>query len=84
MIEVEVVEKGGSKEKYISAKQITSIQGIQQKTKFSNLEHGCNDFVYRIAAQIRADSRYVIGDKCVKDNHGNLSVTTDAKKEAWK
>ena len=43
-----------------------------------------NDFVQKIAAQIRADSRDVIGDKCIKDDHGNLSVTTDAKKEAWK
>ena len=79
------MKQGGSKEDYILAKRIAKRSVYDAKLtaeelKSSNLEHGRNDFVYKIAAQIHVDSRDVIADKCIKDDHGNLSVTTDAKK----
>ena len=33
---------------------------------------------------MRSDDQDVVGDKCVKDNSGNLSIDNEAKKVAWK
>ena len=36
--------------------------------------------IYKIAKQTRNDNQDVIGDKCVKDDFGNLTIDIDAKK----
>ena len=33
---------------------------------------------------MKMDNRDVVGDKCIKDDTGNLSLTTESKKAAWK
>ena len=51
--------------------------------KFSDLKPGMND-IFKISKQLRSDDQDVVGDKCVKDNSGNLSIDNEAKKVAWK
>ena len=40
--------------------------------------------IFKIAKQLRKDNQDVVGDKCVKDDSGNLSFDNEAKKVAWK
>ena len=42
------------------------------------------DDIFKIAKQLRKDNQDVVGDKCVKDDSGNLSFDNEAKKVAWK
>ena len=42
------------------------------------------DDIFRLAKQMRRDNQDVIGEKCVKDDSGNLSLDDEAKKVAWK
>ena len=42
------------------------------------------DDIFKIAKQLRKDNQDVVGDKCVKDDLGNLSFDNEAKKVAWK
>ena len=48
-----------------------------------DLKPGMND-IFKIAKQLRKDNQDVVGDKCVKDDSGNLSIDNEAKKVAWK
>ena len=43
-----------------------------------------DDGVFRVARNIRQINQDIIGEKCVKDDGGNLSTSDDAKKVAWK
>ena len=40
--------------------------------------------ILKISEQLRSDNQDVVGDKCVKDDSGNLSIDNKAKKVAWK
>ena len=79
---------GGSKEPYLAAKR-ASKQGVfvakkaAKEKHFSNLKLGENG-VFRLARQMRQTNQDIIGDKCVKDDVGNLSTSDEAKKAAWK
>ena len=42
------------------------------------------DDIFKIAKQLRKDNQDVVGDKCVKNDSGNLSFDNEAKKVAWK
>ena len=42
------------------------------------------DDIFKIAKQLRKDNQDVVGDKCAKDDSGNLSFDNEAKKVAWK
>ena len=42
------------------------------------------DDIFKIAKQLRKGNQDVVGDKCVKDDSGNLSLDNEAKKVAWK
>ena len=54
-----------------------------KEKKFSDLKPGMDD-IFKIAKQLRKDNQDVVGDKCVKDDSGNLSFDNEAKKVAWK
>ena len=54
-----------------------------EEKKFSDLKPGMDD-IFKIAKQLRKDNQDVVGDKCVKDDSGNLSFDNEAKKVAWK
>ena len=42
-----------------------------EEKKFSDLKPGMDD-IFKIAKQLRKDNQDVVGDKCVKDDSGNL------------
>ena len=42
------------------------------------------DDIFKIVKQLRKDNQDVVGEKCVKDDSGNLSFDNEAKKVAWK
>ena len=54
-----------------------------EEKKFSDLKPGMDD-IFKIAKQLRKDNQDVVGDKCVKDDLGNLSFDNEAKKVACK
>ena len=54
-----------------------------EEKKFSDLKPGM-DAIFKIAKQLRKDNQDAVGDKCVKDDSGNLSFDNEAKKVAWK
>ena len=54
-----------------------------EEKKFSDLKPGMDD-IFKIAKQLRKDNQDVVGDKCVKDDSGDLSFDNEAKKVAWK
>ena len=79
---------GGSKEPYLAAKRaskrgVFAAKKAAEELRFSNLKPGDNS-VFRLARQMRQVNQDIIGDKCVKDDSGNLSTTDEAKKVAWK
>ena len=91
-------KQGGGKEQYLQAKRnakrtvYTAKKTAEEKTaeektaeekKFSDLKPGMDD-IFKIAKQLRKDNQDVVGDKCVKDDSGNLSFDNEAKKVAWK
>ena len=43
--------------------------------KLEDLKPGMNEN-FKISKQLRSDNQDVVGDKCVKDGSGNLSITT--------
>ena len=52
-----------------------------EEEKFANLKPGMND-IFKMAKQMRQDNQDVTGEKCVKDDSGNLSMDDNAKKKA--
>ena len=40
--------------------------------------------IFKIPKKLRSENQGVLGDKCVKDDSGNLSIDNKAKKVAWK
>ena len=40
--------------------------------------------IFKIKKQLKSDNQDVVGDKCVKDDTGNLSIDNKTKKVAWK
>ena len=47
--------------------------------KLEDLKPGMNEN-FKISKQLRSDNQDVVGDKCVKDGSGNLSINNKAKK----
>ena len=54
-----------------------------EEKKCKNMKLG-NDTVFRIASQMRKTNQDVVGDKCIRNDDGELSVSDDAKKQTWK
>ena len=81
-------KQGGGKEQYLQAKRnakrtVYTEKKTAEEKKFSDLKPGMDD-IFKIAKQLRKDNQDVVGDKCVKDDSGNLSFDNEAKKVAWK
>ena len=81
-------KKGGSKDPYLTAKRtarrkIWEAKQNAEASKFQDVDSN-RDMIYRIVKQMRAENQDVLGDKCVKDDNGNLSFCDEAKKAAWK
>ena len=81
-------KQGGGKEQYLQAKRnakrtVYTAKKTAEEKKFSDLKPGMDD-IFKIAKQLRKDNQDVVGDKCVKDDSGNLSFDNEAKKVAWK
>ena len=81
-------KQGGGKEQYLQAKRnakrtVYTAKKIAEEKKFSDLKPGMDD-IFKIAKQLRKDNQDVVGDKCVKDDSGNLSFDNEAKKVVWK
>ena len=73
---------------YLQAKRnakrtVYTAKKTAEEKKFSDLKPGMDD-IFKIAKQLRKDNQDVVGDKCVKDDSGNLSFDNEAKKVAWK
>ena len=70
-------KQGGGKEQYLQAKQnakrtVYTAKKTAEEKKFSDQKPGMDD-IFKIAKQLRKDNQDVVGDKCVKDDSGNLS-----------
>ena len=81
-------KEGGSKEEYLHAKRLAkrSVYAAKRQAeanRFANLRSGKSD-IFKIAKQMRRENQDVVGDKCVKDDSGNLSLDDNSKKVAWK
>ena len=80
--------KGGSKEEYLEAKRsakraVYAAKMKAEESKFSNVNKNTQD-VFRIAKLMKRKKQDTIGDCCVRDNQGNVALSDDAKKAAWK
>ena len=51
-------------------------QKAAEEKKFSDLKSGMDD-IFKIAKQLRKYNQDVVGDKCVKDDLGNLSFDNE-------
>ena len=65
------------KEQYVQAKRnakrtVYTAKKTAEEKKFPDLKPGM-DNIFKIAKQLRKDNQDVVGDKCVKDDSGNLS-----------
>ena len=81
-------KQGGGKEQYLRAKRnakrtVYTAKKTAEEKKFSDLKPGMDD-ICKVAKQLRKDNQDVVGDKCVKDDSGNLSFDNEAKRVAWK
>ena len=81
-------KKGGSREEYNNAKRLAKLAVYQAKQEasladFSDIDPK-GDKVFRIAKQMMRENQDVMGEKCVKNDEGELALTPEAKKAAWK
>ncbi|XP_048587465.1 uncharacterized protein LOC125570198 [Nematostella vectensis] len=83
-----VWKKGGSKQEYLTSKRTAKsiVRAAKRKaeaSKFASVEKDDKD-VFRIAKQMKKECKDVVGECCVKDDQGHISLTDDAKKNAWR
>ncbi|XP_060771234.1 uncharacterized protein slc22a21 isoform X2 [Neoarius graeffei] len=81
-------KRGGSKQDYLSAKHtakktVHAAKKRAEAVKFASVVKDNMD-IFKIAKQIKRESRDVVGECCVRDDQGHISLTDDAKKKAWK
>ena len=75
---LESVEAETLKEQYQQAKRnlkrtVYTAKKIAEVKKFSDLKPGMND-IFKISKQLKSDNQDVVGNKCVKDDSGNLFI----------
>ena len=81
-------QKGGSKEEYLIAKRTAKrvvylAKKAAEVKKFSDLRPGLVD-IFKIAKQMRKNNQDIIGEKCVKDDSGRLTINDSDKRNAWR
>ena len=81
-------KQGGSKDDYISAKRRSKHAVFQAKKRAEERKmyvgRSGEENIFRIAKQMRKENADFVGDKCVRDDSGNLDISEDAKNPAWK
>ena len=83
-------KRGGSKEKYLDAKRaarraVYNAKEKSEKERFGNvlIREDQREEVFKIAKQMAAVNRDVVGDKCVRNDKGVLATSERDKHLAW-
>ena len=79
-------KNGGNKEDYLSAKRVAKravfvARKKAEESQFSHIAEHDPQF-YRLAKQMRKVNQNIVGDKCIRDDAGNLSFSEASKKIA--
>ena len=85
-------KQGGSKEPYLQAKRdskrtVYAAKKSAEEERFSNIgKEDSRKGVFKIAKQMKAENCDcdVVGDKCIKNNKGEVALTDAEKYLAWK
>jgi hypothetical protein len=83
-------QNGGSREAYCAAKKRAKTEVYQAKKaaseeKFQNLESkDGRNYIFKLAKRLKGENQDIIGEKCVKDDNGNLTLSDQDKLNAWK
>ena len=82
---------GGSKQEYLEAKRaakraVYDAKRVAEEERFGGELRREDDRaeVFKIAKQMTASNRDVVGDKCVGNDRGNLATSDQEKHLAWK
>ena len=72
---------------YNDAKRIAKLvvwlaKSEAEKEEFANISPS-GDGVYRIARQMDRTNQDVVGEKCIRNDAGELSLSDEEKKKAW-
>jgi hypothetical protein len=80
----------GSKEDYKAAKRAANY-GVHHAKRESQAQHfqdinddNSRNKIFKMARNMKENNRDVIGDKCVRDDDGNLAFSDAEKLKAWK
>ena len=82
-------KKGGSKEDYLKAKKTakTAVYHAKkdaQTKQFSSINNNSDKTrIFKIAKRLKQDNVDIVGEKCVRNNDGNLALTIDDKLKTW-
>ena len=83
-------KKGGSKELYLAAKRrakhdVYIAKKAASEANFDNLhEKDKLNHVFKMARKMKLENQDIVGDKCIRDDDGNIAYDDDAKLKAWK
>ena len=83
-------QKGGSKEPYVLAKRkgkqaVYLARKAAQDAKFNDLSlNDQKNQLFKQARKMKGENQDIVGDKCVRDDNGNLAIDDQAKLAAWK
>ena len=82
-------KNGASKEPYLAAKrkaknEVYLAKKSASEATFINLhEKDKLNHVFKMARKIRNENQDIVGDKCIKDDRGNIAYDDDSKLKAW-
>ena len=81
-------KKGGSKDEYHRAKRAAkkAVYAAKKKAEvgsFASIEKG-DENILHIAKQMKKENQDVVGECCIRDDRGNLALSTEDKARAWK
>ena len=80
-------KKGGSKDEYnrakcVAKKAVYSARHVTALARFSHIDPNGSD-IFKVAKQMRRENQDVLGENCVIDDDGELSLDNKAKHRAW-
>ena len=83
-------QKGGDKEKYLQAKRkakfaVYAARKRAQEDKFGDLKsNDQRNRIFKEARRMKNENQDIVGEKCIKDDDGNLAFDDKSKLAAWK
>ena len=83
-------QKGGDKEKYLQAKRkaksaVYAARKRAQEDKFGDLKSDDQrNQIFKEARRMTNENQDIVGEKCIKDDDGNLAFDDKSKLAAWK